>query len=304
MGMKRMIYRIAKLLNHNSFIGIESGAKQECLIMGKGIAFGKKIGQTIEVPQDARIYSLKELTDRGDAREIINSVSPVCLELANEILREAEAEFGDIDRSILFPIADHLDFAIRRLQRGEQISNPLTEDIRILFYKEYKVAGCIAPMLKEKYDRNDLRPNKYFDVADKNGNFPVLKCGSTQFSCSFRTGEIYLNAAEAAVHLNKLSEARGRLLKLIENRYTPEGYTLKKNEIEAMSQEALLAEIQEERTKELAFEGHRWFDLRRTTRPRIEKVIDGKTYILEKDDARYTLRIPQAAIDANPELQH
>ena len=109
--------------------------------MGKGIAFGKKIGQTIEVPQDARIYSLKELTDRGDAREIINSVSPVCLELANEILREAEAEFGDIDRSILFPIADHLDFAIRRLQRGEQISNPLTEDIRILFYKEYKVAG-------------------------------------------------------------------------------------------------------------------------------------------------------------------
>ena len=170
--------------------------------------------------------------------------------------------------------------------------------------KDVDKAFRATPMLKEKYDRNDLRPNKYFDVADKNGNFPVLKCGSTQFSCSFRTGEIYLNAAEAAVHLNKLSEARGRLLKLIENRYTPEGYTLKKNEIEAMSQEALLAEIQEERTKELAFEGHRWFDLRRTTRPRIEKVIDGKTYILEKDDARYTLRIPQAAIDANPELQH
>ncbi len=59
--------------------------------------------------------------------------------------------FGDIDRSILFPIADHLDFAIRRLQKGEQISNPLTEDIRILFLKEYKVAGCIAPMLKEKF---------------------------------------------------------------------------------------------------------------------------------------------------------
>ena len=170
--------------------------------------------------------------------------------------------------------------------------------------KDVDKAFRATPMLKEKYDRNDLRPNKYFDVADKNGNFPVLKCGSTQFSCSFRTGEIYLNAAEAAAHLNKLSEARGQLLKLIENRYTPEGYTLKKNEIEVMSQEALLAEIQEERTKELAFEGHRWFDLRRTTRPRIEKVIDGKTYILEKDDARYTLRIPQAAIDANPELQH
>ena len=150
MGMKRMIYRIAKLLNHNSFIGIESGAKQECLIMGKGIAFGKKIGQTIEVPQDARIYSLKELTDRGDAREIINSVSPVCLELANEILREAEAEFGDIDRSILFPIADHLDFAIRRLQRGEQISNPLTDDIRVLFHNEFQVASVLRDILQKR----------------------------------------------------------------------------------------------------------------------------------------------------------
>ena len=71
-----------------------------------------------------------------------------------------------------------------------------------------------------------------------------------------------------------------------------------------MGRDELLQEIYDERTRELAFEGHRWFDLRRTTRPRIEKVIDGKTYILEKDDARYTLRIPQAAIDANPELQH
>ena len=104
-----MKYRIAKLLNHNSFIGLEGNSNQECLIMGKGVAFGKKVGQTIEVPQDTRVYSLKELTERGDAREIINSVSPVCLELANEVLREAEKEFGKVDRSILFPMADHLD---------------------------------------------------------------------------------------------------------------------------------------------------------------------------------------------------
>ena len=145
-----MKYRIAKLLNHNSFIGLEGNSNQECLIMGKGVAFGKKVGQTIEVPQDTRVYSLKELTERGDAREIINSVSPVCLELANEVLREAEKEFGKVDRSILFPMADHLDFAIRRVQNGEQISNPLTDDIRVMFYKEYKVASCIRELLKEK----------------------------------------------------------------------------------------------------------------------------------------------------------
>ena len=145
-----MSYRITKILNHNSFMGIESKNNQECLIMGKGVAFGKKVGQTVSITGDARVYSLKELTDRGEAKEIIKSVSPLCLELANEVLDQAEEEFGKVDRSILFTMADHLDFAVRRIQNGEQISNPLTDDIRIMFYKEYKVAGCIRDLLKEK----------------------------------------------------------------------------------------------------------------------------------------------------------
>ena len=145
-----MSYRITKILNHNSFMGIESKNDHECLIMGKGVAFGKKVGQTVSVTADSRVYSLKELTDRGEAREILKSVSPLCLELANEVLDQAEEEFGKVDRSILFTMADHLDFAVRRIQNGEQISNPLTDDIRIMFYKEYKVAGCIRDLLKEK----------------------------------------------------------------------------------------------------------------------------------------------------------
>ena len=78
-------------------MGIESKNDQECLIMGKGVAFGKKVGQTVSVTGDARVYSLKELTDRGEAKEIIKSVSPLCLELANEVLDQAEEEFGKVD---------------------------------------------------------------------------------------------------------------------------------------------------------------------------------------------------------------
>ena len=49
-----------------------------------------------------------------------------------------------------------------------------------------------------------------------------------------------------------MPEARSRLLKLVENRYTPEGYEQKKNEINAMSQEKLITEILKERARELA----------------------------------------------------
>ena len=70
-----------------------------------------------------------------------------------------------------------------------------------------------------------------------------------------------------------------------------------------MTREELRQEIYDERFRELSFEGHRWFDLRRTTRPELTKTYNGETYVLQKDDPRYTLRIPPEAIEANPGLE-
>ncbi|HJG12678.1 MAG TPA: RagB/SusD family nutrient uptake outer membrane protein [Bacteroides xylanisolvens] len=159
----------------------------------------------------------------------------------------------------------------------------------------------VSPLFYQKYEEGkDMRRAMYF--SNKEGYDISAKNGKSEFKCTFRTGELYLNSAEAAAHLNKLAEARTRLLKLMENRYSAEAYKQKKDAVNAMNQTALITEILNERALELAFEGHRWFDLRRTTRPEIRKEIDGATYILGQDDARYTLRIPQDAIDANPGL--
>lgn len=90
------MYRIAKTLNHNSFIGVEEGNNREYLVMGKGIAFGKKTGQRVQPGDDTRIYSLTEMTERGNARTIVQGVSPLSLELASAVLDEAEKEFGKL----------------------------------------------------------------------------------------------------------------------------------------------------------------------------------------------------------------
>lgn len=152
------------------------------------------------------------------------------------------------------------------------------------------------------YPEGDQRLDTYFEAPDSDGNRKSKKSGYNQFACSFRVGEMYLNAAEAAANLNKLPQARTRLLQLMQKRYTPEAYAAKETAVNAMNQQELIREILDERARELAYEGHRWFDLRRTTRPRIEKILDGKSYVLEQDDARYTLPIPKDAIAANPGL--
>lgn len=146
-----MMYRIEKVLNHNTVMAIHQDDHKEVLIMGKGVGFGRKVAERIEVRPEDRLYSLQKYKERGGAKEIVKSIAPEFLEVTNAVLDEAEKIFGKIDRMVLFPLADHIAFAVKRIQNHEQISNPLTEDIRLLFHMEYKVAACIIPILQKKY---------------------------------------------------------------------------------------------------------------------------------------------------------
>ena len=144
------MYRVSKVLNNNGVIAIEMEENQEYVLLGKGIGFGKKVSQRFEAPSDCTRYSLKNDTERGSAASLVKSVDPVFLEIANEVLREAERTFGNIDKRILFPLADHISFAVARMKNGEQISNPLTGDIHALFYKEFQVASVLKKILSDR----------------------------------------------------------------------------------------------------------------------------------------------------------
>ena len=168
---------------------------------------------------------------------------------------------------------------------------------------QYVRAAKVATSLWKLYGTGDLRKSKYFKQVTAS-NIQVIKGGSNQYRCSFRVGEIYLNAAEAALMTGEaaIDVARENLLTLMEKRYTANAYATKEAAVNAMGRDEILQEIYNERTRELAFEGHRWFDLRRTTRPRLEKTFGGTSYVLEENDSRYTIRIPSEAIEANPGL--
>lgn len=144
------MYRIKKVLNHNTIIGIHSDSNQEYLIMGKGIGFGKKISERIESREGDTVYSLQESTERGDARILANSINPLYLEIANEVLDAAEQKFHTLDRNVLFPLADHIEYAVKRIQNHEQISNPLTDDIRLLFHSEFAAASSVREIIRNR----------------------------------------------------------------------------------------------------------------------------------------------------------
>ena len=145
------MYRVRKALNHNTLIAVSMEDNQEYLLIGKGIGFGKKVTERFEIPQNVEctMYSLQEQTERGKAMELLKGIEPVYLEIAGKVLKKSEEVFGKIDKRILFPMADHIAYAVQRIRENEQISNPLTNDIRALFYMEYKTAECLKEILWE-----------------------------------------------------------------------------------------------------------------------------------------------------------
>ncbi|MCR5525765.1 MAG: PRD domain-containing protein [Lachnospiraceae bacterium] len=144
------MYRITKVLNHNAVIAVDDETK-EYLIMGKGIGFGRKITEEIYPAEGTTMYSLQSDSERGTAEDIVKQVDPICLEIADSVLNEAEKNFGKVDRKILFPMADHLQFAIGRMTNNEKIKNPLTDDIKVLFHVEYKTAEIARKLVEEKF---------------------------------------------------------------------------------------------------------------------------------------------------------
>lgn len=145
------MYRISKVLNHNTVMAVNYKNNEEYLIMAKGIGFGKKVAERFELPRDAEVYSLKETKKGQNMREMARSISPVFMEAAAILLKEAEETFSRVDKGILFPMAEHIEFAVKRISTGEEISNPLTNDIRVLFHPEYKIAEKIRPIIRKEF---------------------------------------------------------------------------------------------------------------------------------------------------------
>lgn len=169
-----------------------------------------------------------------------------------------------------------------------------------------------APDLLQRYDTGDQRLSAFFMGASVNDTvlFPKTFDGygpkGPYFSYCFRTAEAYLNRAEANARLGNLTAALADLNLLRQHRVKASV------PISIADKDQLLAQVLLERRKELPFQLHRWFDLRRTGQPALihyytpvvmNKVLPVEKFALKKNDPGYTLEIPAKALASDPALQ-
>lgn len=127
--------------------------------------------------------------------------------------------------------------------------------------------------------------------------------GSTGvYGFALRTAEAYLNRAEAYAEKGETDKAMADLKSLRMNRLKVY------KDLVAASKEEAIDNVRAERRRELCFEYHRWFDLRRWGRPRIEHTFTRdikkpetvERYVLEENDKAYTLPLPRSVVESDP----
>ncbi len=151
--------------------------------------------------------------------------------------------------------------------------------------------------LLELYEENDLR-NNLFRVHDDGYPFIIKYSGTvgqnTDHIPVFRVAEMILIQAEAQYELNNEAAAIAALELLRSYRGLP-AYT------NAPSGNALLEEIYDERRRELAFEGHRWFDLKRRGMD-VPKPEVNLNSLVPFDDVRILAPLSGTQVENNPNL--
>jgi hypothetical protein len=204
-------------------------------------------------------------------------------------------------------------------------NNTITRGDASPFMASQSLKECYEYDLFSETDRKDLRPTFYYQKypipntpPEIPNNFD-LQHGNQKYadangpSKGMRTAELYINRAEANAQMfiatgddALRTAALSDLNTLRENRYDTRNVAYVP--VEIADGEELLQFCRDERRRELCYEEHRWFDLRRYGMPEISHVFRNdvnaapEVYTLRQGDERYVLTLPSWVRERNPNL--
>lgn len=148
--------KIKRVLNNNAVIS-ENHDGVEVLLMGSGVAWNKKRGQSVDISKVEQTFLLKNPDTLNKFTEVVIDAPMDEVMVAERVINYAKIKLGrKLNEIIYVNLTDHLHGAIQRYQQGIKLSNPLKWDIARLYPEEYDVGMKAIKLVKEKLGVNFL----------------------------------------------------------------------------------------------------------------------------------------------------
>lgn len=141
---------IHKILNNNVVVILNEKGREQ-IVMGRGIAFKKKIGDEIVKESIDKVFSLSNPDANNRFQELISDIPLEYLELVENIITYAKTHLGKkLDESIYIALVDHIYMSVSRFLQGIEVKNALLWDIKRFYKDEYCIGSKAIDMLEEE----------------------------------------------------------------------------------------------------------------------------------------------------------
>ncbi|MEW9676880.1 BglG family transcription antiterminator LicT [Lentibacillus sp. L22] len=141
--------KITKVLNNNVVMSRDE-SDQEVVVMGRGLAFQKKVRDVIDTAKIEKTFVLESSGVAKKLAELMKDTPEIYLELSYKILELAKSHLTyKLDDYLYVALTDHLSFAITRHKNGIDLKNPLLWEIRRYYKQEFQIALKALDMVEE-----------------------------------------------------------------------------------------------------------------------------------------------------------
>jgi transcriptional antiterminator len=142
--------QIERVLNNNVLIA-DHPSYQEVVLIGKGIGFNRKQGDTIDTDLAEKFFVLKNEKEQENYIKLLPFIDNELLEvIISAIQLIKQRTNSQLNEHIHVALTDHLMFAITRVRQGMGITNPFLIETKTLYRFEFEVASDVVELIKKK----------------------------------------------------------------------------------------------------------------------------------------------------------
>lgn len=145
-----LVRQVKKVLNSSVVLAVDDSGR-ESILLGKGIGWGAKRGDTITADEAVQVFLPLGDPDSRALIELLSSIPSEYVLLAQEIIALAGTSLKvDLHPHLLLALTDHLHFAVEREKQGLRVQNGLALEMRSYYPGEYGIGMQALQLVNER----------------------------------------------------------------------------------------------------------------------------------------------------------
>lgn len=142
--------KIQQIYNHNVVTALDANGRV-CVVTGKGIAYQKRPGDSINPMSIYQVFALRE---KGLAEKLSRIVENIPMEQAkvcDEIIHAAQTQLpGTLSEKIYLTLIDHVSFALERHGEGIDLTSSLKWEMQKFYPDEFRMGELALDIIEKR----------------------------------------------------------------------------------------------------------------------------------------------------------